>query len=167
MLDMSVSNFAPEESRPQRKPLDAQRGLGGDMSMMFFVRTQLPQRFASPLKHQIKGLNVETIAGVYFPTPHWMSAPEYANLLPDQDDDSSTWKLFSLNLSIYNQPISPDDWSDKWFFMYGRVQPYALTWELLLDDDSDNANLSQEYAIPALMIRDHCYQPSVSRPLFI
>ena len=135
--------------------------------MTFFVRTQIPMRFSSTLQHQIKGLNLETIAGIHFPTPDWMSAPEYANLLTNQDDDSPSWKLFSLNISIYSQPISPDEWDNKWFFMYGRVHPYALTWELLPDNGSDDGSAPQEYTIPALIVRDHSHQPSVSRDTFL
>jgi hypothetical protein len=160
-LAMSASPLPASQSAAPRKPLDSQRGLGGDMSMMFFVRTQLPKRFPSTLQQQIKGLNLETIAGVHFPIPDWMTAPEYL-ILSDRDDDSPEWKSFSLNLSIYNQTISPDDWTEKWFFMYGRVHPYALTWELLPDNGSDDGDVLQEYTIPALVVRDQGYQPLVS-----
>ena len=162
---MSSSTPPSNEFHAPRKPLDVQRGVGGDMSMAFLVRTQVPKRFASSSQHQIKGLNLETIAGVHFPTPDWMAAAEYAALRPDPDDDSSNWRLFSLNLSIYHQAIFPDDWNDKWFFMYGRVHPYALTWELPPEDGSDAADVPQNYTIPALIVRDQGYQPLVFHPL--
>lgn len=51
-----------------RRLLDTQKNAGGDMSMMCFACPRFP-RFASPRQHQIKGLNVETVAGILFPPP--------------------------------------------------------------------------------------------------
>lgn len=164
---MSVSALLANQSTTPRKPLESQRGLGGDMSMMFFVRTQIPEKFASSLQQQIKGLNYETIAGVHFPKPDWITTPEYA-ALSDPDDNSPNWKSFSLNFSRYNsQPISEDDWSNKWFFMYGRVHPYAMTWELQPYDGSEDGHIPQDYTIPALIIRDQGYQPLVCHRLLL
>jgi hypothetical protein len=154
---MSTSTPPNNQSAAPRKPLDVQKGVGGDMSMMFFVQTQIPKKFSSTDDQQIKGLNVETIAAIPFPTPPWMAADEYAALRPDHG--SSIWRQFSLNLSLYTQPIIPSDWEDQWFFMYGRVHPYALTWEHLPEDGFYDIDEPQDYTIPALIVRDLGYQP--------
>jgi hypothetical protein len=133
--------------------------MAGDMSMMFPVRPQLPKRFASPKQQQIKGLNFETIAAVYFPPPPWMNSSEYAALQPQTDAETANWGYFSLNFSLYNQAFTPSDWEDEWFFMHGRVHPYALTWEIEPGNDPDAGHDAQDYTIPALIVRDQGYQP--------
>jgi hypothetical protein len=129
------------------------------MTMMFFVKSDIPKKFASADQQQIKGLNVETPVCVCFPAPDWISDYEYAGLRPGIEDASPSYAYFSLNLSIYIQSIIPDDWNEKWFFMYGRVHPYALTWQLVPDDASDPSAVSQDYTIPALIVRDQGFQP--------
>ncbi|CAI6077744.1 unnamed protein product, partial [Clonostachys chloroleuca] len=157
---MSASATTVDGSPQARKPLDSQRGAGGDMSIMFFVQPGCPSRFASADEHRVKGLNAETIARVVLPTPPWLTAPDYSPLRA-QPDDSSPSIFFSLNLSIYNQQIDPEDWSNQWFFMAGRVHPFALTWEVNPQDrpeiSADDAFLT--YTIPALIVRDQGYQP--------
>lgn len=142
-----------------RGPLDNQRNIGGDMSMMFFARSQCPRKFTSPEQHQIKNLNFETIAGIIFPPPTWITNPEYRFLLADSiysSNDNLNWCYFSLNFSMYNQSLDPSEWDDRWFSMYGRVHPYALTWEVEPDETSDGL---QDYTIPVLTVRDQGYQP--------
>ncbi|KAM4063326.1 hypothetical protein HRG_013875 [Hirsutella rhossiliensis] len=50
--------------------------------------------------------------------------------------------------------------------MVGRVHPFARTWEIERRDglESDDDNIT-EYTIPALIVRDHSYQPVVPRTL--
>jgi hypothetical protein len=132
------------------------------MSIMFFVQPGCPSRFASPDQHRVKGLNAETIARVILPTPPWLMAPDYSPLRTDPADPSPSI-FFSLNLSIYNQQIVPEAWFDQWFFMAGRVHPFALTWEVErqdgLEESVDGGPLA--YTIPALIVRDQGYQPYV------
>ncbi|GJN70083.1 hypothetical protein PLICBS_010177 [Purpureocillium lilacinum] len=151
-----------------RKPLESQKYVGGDMSMMAFVRpAAIPSRFAYPDEHLVKGLNAETLAKVDLPSPQWLSTPEYASILGDSDSLSPSI-FFSLNISLYNQQIDASDWANQLFFMTGRVHPYALTWELEQRDgfDSDDDNIA-EYTVPAFVVRDHSFQPWVPfcRPL--
>ncbi|KAM4054369.1 hypothetical protein HRG_005245 [Hirsutella rhossiliensis] len=61
-----------------RKPLDSQRGAGGEMSMVFFVQPDCPVRFAHQDEHRIKGLNAEAMARVLLPPPAWLLAMGYA-----------------------------------------------------------------------------------------
>jgi hypothetical protein len=145
-------------STKPRRPLDNQKNIGGDMSMMFFAHPRYPKKFASPEQHQIKGLNVETIAGILFPPPPWTTVPEYDGLLAETNEESN-WGFFSLNLSMYNQTLDPSEWDDKWFLMYGRVHPYALTWEVEPDDSVETGDNLFNYTIPALIVRDQGYQP--------
>ncbi|EKG12707.1 hypothetical protein MPH_10165 [Macrophomina phaseolina MS6] len=132
------------------------------MSMMFFVYSRSPRTFARPDQQQIKGLNTETIARITLPTPSWIAGPEYASLRSDPENDSSNGSFFSLNISIYFQTIVPSDWEQMWFFMYGRVHPYALTWEIEPDEGLDSGEALLDYCIPALIVRDQGYQPWVS-----
>ncbi|KAH7115419.1 hypothetical protein B0J13DRAFT_590418 [Dactylonectria estremocensis] len=149
-----------------RKPLASQRSAGGDMSITFFVQPGCPSRFASSDLHRVKGLNTETIARVILQTPPWLAALDYSPLRTDPADPSPSI-FFSLNLSIYNQQIVPEDWLDQWFFMAGRVHPFALTWEVErqdgLEESVDNGLLA--YTIPALIVRDQGYQPILPRSL--
>jgi hypothetical protein len=150
MIAMSVPIPINEINVHPRRPLDNQKNIGGDMSMMFFARSRFSRKFTSPEQHHIKGLNVEAVTGILFPPPTWISIPEYSGLLAYPEDDNSNCAYFSLNLSMYNQTLDPSELTDTWFFMYGRVHPYALTWEV---------GPNNYYTIPALIIRDQGYQP--------
>ncbi|KJZ68888.1 hypothetical protein HIM_11721 [Hirsutella minnesotensis 3608] len=148
-----------------RRPLDSSRGVGGDMSMMFFVQPDCPSRFAHQEDHRIKGLNTETIARILLPPPSWLLTAEYASLRSDADD-SPTSIFLSLNLSIYGQSIVASEWAEEWFFMNGRVHPYALAWEVEQHDglESDPGS-TVLYTMPALIVRDQGYQPVLPRLL--
>ncbi|XP_044717329.1 uncharacterized protein HRG_08837 [Hirsutella rhossiliensis] len=112
---------------------------------MAFVQPGCPARFAYQNEHRVKGLNAETLARVFLPTPSWLSTPEYAAIRSDTGNPS-TCIFFSLNISIYNQQIISSEWTEQWFFM------------------SDDDNIT-EYTVPALIVRDHSYQPIVTRTL--
>ncbi|KAM4056482.1 hypothetical protein HRG_003369 [Hirsutella rhossiliensis] len=146
-----------------RKPLDSQTGAGGDMSVMLFVQTDCPARFAHLDEHRIKGLNAEAMARVLLPPPAWLLTAEYAPLRSGADN-SPTSVFFSLNLSIYGQSILDTDWTEQWFFMNGRVHPYALAWEVEQRDglESDTGG-TVLYTMPALVVRDQGYQPVLPR----
>ncbi|KAM4061316.1 hypothetical protein HRG_013056 [Hirsutella rhossiliensis] len=88
-----------------RKPLDSQTGAGGDMSVMLFVQTDCPARFAHLDEHRIKGLNAEAMARVLLPPPAWLLTAEYAPC---------------------GRSILDTDWTEQWFFMNGRVHPTPL-----------------------------------------
>jgi hypothetical protein len=75
--------------------------------MMFFVRPQLPRKFSSPDHQLVKGLNVETIAFVDFPTPTWLEDFHYRALIEQSDGEPSKGAFFSLNVSVYNRPLTP------------------------------------------------------------
>ncbi|KAH7394608.1 hypothetical protein BKA66DRAFT_598445 [Pyrenochaeta sp. MPI-SDFR-AT-0127] len=160
---MPISPTSTNAHANLRKPLESQRNIGGDMSMFFIARLPLPRKFASPEQQQIKGLNFETITTVHFPPPPWLNESEYAALQPQTNDENAYSALFSLNLSIYDQTIVPSDWDDMYFFLYGLVHPYALTWEIEPDDGSDTGSHVQNYTIPSLIVRDLCYQPIAAR----
>ena len=104
------------------------------MSMMFFTRSQSLRELPSSKEQQIKGLNVETIAEILFPPLTWTASPEYWALRANSEHDDSNLAFFSLNLSMYQQTLVASEWEDMWFFIYGRVHPYVLTWEVKLDD---------------------------------
>ncbi|KAJ6437542.1 hypothetical protein O9K51_09748 [Purpureocillium lavendulum] len=153
-------------SGPVRRPLDTQKYVGGDMSMMAFVQpAAAPARFAFPNEHHVKGLNAETLAKVQLPSPQWLSTPEYAPMLGDSEPLSPSI-FFSLNISLYNQQIDASEWANQSFFMVGRFHPYALTWELEqrdgLESESDNIH---QYTVPTLVVRDHSFQPVSPRLL--
>ncbi|KJZ67950.1 hypothetical protein HIM_12661 [Hirsutella minnesotensis 3608] len=157
---MSSSPLPADAPAPHlRKPLDSQRGAGGEMSMMFFVQPDCPVRFACLDEHRVKGLNPEAMARVLLPPPAWLLATEYAPLRSDPDG-SPTSVFFSLNLSIYGQPIDASEWTEEWFFMHGRVHPYALAWEVEQRDglESDTGS-TLLYTMPAIIVRDQGYQP--------
>jgi len=139
-------------------PLEYQRNIGADMSMMFFVYLGSPNTFTHPDLYRIKGFDTEVIAKVFFPRPSWMTGLEYRCLT---SDDSSNSGFFSLNMSFYNQEIIASEWKKRWFFMCGRVHPYTLTWEVETGEALETADSLQEYSIPAIMVRDQGYQPSV------
>ncbi|KAM4064153.1 hypothetical protein HRG_007166 [Hirsutella rhossiliensis] len=126
---MSSSPSADSSAPHLRKPLATSKGAGGDMSMMFFAQPDCPARFAHQDEHRIRGLNAEAIARVLLPVPSWLLESEYAPLRAEGDDLGPSL-FFSLNLSIYGQPVVDTDWSEQWFFMSGRVHPYALSWEV-------------------------------------
>jgi len=135
------------------------------MSMMCFVRSQCPRKLDPPEQCQIKGLNVEAVVEIPIPPSSWLASPEYWDLSLRTNDDDSNCAFFSLNLSMYPPTFDVFEWDDKWFFLYGLVHPYALTWEVKPDDGVDTNNDPQDYTIPALMVRDHGYQPWVHRIL--
>lgn len=149
------------------RPLDNQKNIGGDMSMTFFVRSQYPRKFTSPEQHQIKGLNIETIAEIFFPPPAWITNRQYYTLQADSDNGDSNWGSFSLNFPMYNQALDPSEWDNMWFSMSGRVHPYALTWEAEPDDSLETDGDLQNYTIPALIVRDQSYQRSVHLTLLL
>ena len=62
-------------------------------------------------------------------------------------------------MSIYNQTIVPSEWENMWFFMYGRVHPYALTWEVEPGGGLETTDGLKDYSIPAIITRDQDYQP--------
>ncbi|KAJ4217442.1 hypothetical protein NW757_014635 [Fusarium falciforme] len=166
-MPASASITSGGGSSHARKPLSSPRNAGGDMSIMLFVQPGCPSRFASADEHRVKGLNAETIARVVLPIPPWLTAPDYPPLLAHPAEPSPSI-FFSLNLSIYNQQIVPDDWSDQWFFMAGRVHSFALTWEIERQDDLENELADGDhlaYTIPALIVRDQGYQPVLPRSL--
>ncbi|KAM4064141.1 hypothetical protein HRG_012610 [Hirsutella rhossiliensis] len=138
---MSASQLNVDTSSSPRQPLDSQKNAGADMSMMAFVQPGCPA------------------SEVFLPTPSWLSTPEYAAIRSDTGNPS-TCIFFSLNISIYNQQIISSEWTEQWFFMVGRVHPFALTWEIERRDglESDDDNIT-EYTVPALIVRDHSYQP--------
>jgi hypothetical protein len=152
---MSTPTPTPNHT-PRRKPIESQKGIGGDMSMTFFVQCQIPTKFAYPEHHQIRGLNAETIATIAFPLPSWLTELEYSSLRSDSENDRGA---FSLNIPMYNQIINESEWDEMWFLMSGIVHPYALTWQVDLPDSSDTGNKTQDYTIPALIVRDQNFQP--------
>jgi hypothetical protein len=162
-VTMSASITSNDGSPHARKPLDSQRSAGGDMSIMFFVQPGRPSRFSSSDQHRVRGLNAETIARVVLPTPSWLAAPDYSPLRTNPVDPLPSI-FFSLNLSLYNQQLVPEDWSNQWFYMTGRVHPFALAWELehqgSLEEDSRDDDVVV-YTIPALIVCDQGYQPYV------
>ncbi|KJZ67924.1 hypothetical protein HIM_12687 [Hirsutella minnesotensis 3608] len=161
---MSSSSSAAHASPHLRKPLDGQIGAGGDMSMMFFVQPDCPSRFSHQDEHRIRGLNAETIARIFLPSPSWLLTAEYAPLRSDTDNSLPSI-FFSLNLSIYGQPIVASEWTEQWFFMNGRVHPYALAWEVEQRDGLEaDMGATLIYTMPALVVRDQSYQPILPRP---
>jgi hypothetical protein len=153
---MSTLIPATLDYTPCRKPLDSQKGIGGDMSMTFFVQCQIPTKFAYAELHQIKGLNAETVATIPFPPPSWLTESEYCSLCSDSENYLAA---FSLNIPMYNQTINESEWDDMWFLMSGIVHPYALTWEIDVPNSSDTNNNIHNYTIPALIVRDQNFQP--------
>ena len=144
--------------------LDSQGISIGPMTMMCFTRLQIPKKFPSPEKQHVKGLNYEVVIPVRFPSPAWTKTTEYAALQPqtyndDGDDNDVNCAFFSLNLSIYNQEVIPSDWDDTWFFLSGQVHPYALTWEVDADDDTEPNSSVFNYTIAPFIVRDSGYQP--------
>ncbi|KAH6967640.1 hypothetical protein BKA56DRAFT_596945 [Ilyonectria sp. MPI-CAGE-AT-0026] len=47
--------------------------------------------------------------------------------------------------------------------MYGRVHPYALTWQIDPGDGQETGDNLQDYIIPALIVCDQGYQPIAPR----
>jgi hypothetical protein len=142
-----------------------QKNMAGNMSIFLITRLPRLNRFASPEQQQIKGLNFETIATVYFPPPTWLYNSEYTSLQPLADSEDTISASFSVNISIYDllsNPSNSHDWDDSYFFLYSLVHPYALTWEIAPVYSSDKNSDVQNYTIPSIIIRDLCYQPSVS-----
>lgn len=159
---MSLPTTPSDENDPHsRVTLDSQGSSIGPMTMMCFTRLQLLKRFSSPEKQQVKGLNYETIISVHIPQPAWINNTEYTALQPQNTDDSDDANCanFSLNLSIYNQTVTPSDWNDMWFFLSGQVHPYALTWEVEADDNTESNSEVFNYTIAPFIVRDLGYQP--------
>ena len=148
---MALRTSTKGDAAPRRRPLEYQRNIGNDMSMMCFVRSGSPRSFAHLDRQQIKGFNTEAVARVVFPRQAWLVSAEYRSLRSECHDNGSMDGSFSLNMSFYNREITSSEWETGWFFMYGRVHPYALTWE----EDG------QDYTIPVLMVRDQACQPFV------
>ncbi|KJZ69815.1 hypothetical protein HIM_03079 [Hirsutella minnesotensis 3608] len=74
----------------RRRPLEYQRNLGSDMSLMFFVVPDLPVKFPHRDQHLIRGLDAEALARVIFPKPSWLTDTlEYRPLLRTADADNS------------------------------------------------------------------------------
>ncbi|KJZ69057.1 hypothetical protein HIM_11553 [Hirsutella minnesotensis 3608] len=163
---MSLTPPAADSPPHLRRPLGTSRGAGGDMSMMFFAQPDCPARFAHQDEHRVRGLNAEAIARVLLPAPSWLLAAEYAPLRAENDDADVSSLFFSLNLSIYGQPLVDSDWSEQWFFMPGRVHPYALAWEVERRDGLEaDVGDTLLYTMPALIVRDYGYQPVLPRSL--
>jgi len=166
---MSLSNAPSNDNDPDPSvALDIQGISIGPMTMMCFTRLQILKKFPSADKQHVKGLNYEAVIPVRFSSPAWIKTTEYAALQPqtyndDGDDNDVSCAFFSLNLSIYNQEVIPSDWDDTWFFLSGQVHPYALTWEVDADDDTEPSSLFN-YTIAPFIVRDSGYQPSVHRP---
>jgi len=146
---MSVPTTANDNNVHSRRPCNSQKNIGGDMSIMFFARSRFVQKFASVEEQYVKGLNVVAVTGIRFPPPDWTEISEYSGLLACSENGDSNCAYFSLNISMYDEKLDPTELNDTWFFMYGRVHPYALTWEVGPDN---------YYTVPALIIRDHGYQ---------
>jgi hypothetical protein len=144
---------------PPNTPSNLDKGLTGPMTMMCFTRLQVLKKFSSPEKQHVKGLNYEAIVSVRFPPPAWIKNTEYTALQTTNDDDDSNCALFSLNLSIYNEAVIPSDWDDTWFFLSGQVHPYAITWEIDADDNTESDSGMFNYTIAPFMVRDWGYQP--------
>jgi hypothetical protein len=137
------------------------------MSIFLIARVPPLTKFRTPEEQQIKGLNFETIATISFPPPSWLYNPKYATLQPKEHDENVGLAPFSLNLSIYDQTPELSDWNDLCFFLYGLVYLYALTWGISPENDSDTVGEIQNYTIPTLIVRDHCYQPYIHHSNFI
>ncbi|KAH6953662.1 hypothetical protein BKA56DRAFT_604493 [Ilyonectria sp. MPI-CAGE-AT-0026] len=161
MSSPATTNCDVEDSARRRRPLEYQRNVGSDMSLMFFVTPDLPLKFAQRDQHLIRGLDAETIARVMFPKPAWLTGMlEYRSLLriAEGDDDLFSQAFFSLNICLYNKPIIASEWQERHFFMQGRVHPYALTWEVEPGVHRGPVEGPLEYCIPALIVRDLGYQ---------
>jgi hypothetical protein len=156
---MAFPYTSPDASPHQRGPSDTLKAAGGDMSIFLIARVPPLNRFGSPEEQQIRGLNFETITTINIPSPSWLDSPEYMALQSTDREDNVGSASFSLNLSIYDQAPDPPEWSDMYFFLYGLVHPYALTWEVASQTDFDAVDEIQNYTIPSLIVRDHCYQP--------
>ena len=102
---------------------------------------------------------METIAFVKFPTPSWLDDDQYRALMEQSDGEPSREAYFSLNLALYDRPLSTPDWEGLLFFFAGRVHPYALTWEVPSADDGNTSLDTQHYTIPALIVGDNGYYP--------
>lgn len=126
--------------------------------MMVFVRPQLPRKFPATEQQLIKGLNVEAIAFVDLPPPSWLEDFHYRALIEQPDGELSQGAFFSLNISMYNRSLATSDWEGLLFFFNGRIHPYALTWEVP-PAETGGSDRTQNYTIPALIIRDNGYYP--------
>ncbi|KAM4064045.1 hypothetical protein HRG_012573 [Hirsutella rhossiliensis] len=135
---MSSSLLRTDMPAPHlRKPLDSQRALADD--------------------HRIRGLNAEAMARVFLPPPAWLLATEYAPsdrmpMIPDI-------RLFSLNLSIYGQPIDPPTGPKSGFSRMPASTPTRSHGRLSNATASSLTRAAPFYTMPALVVRDQGYQP--------
>ena len=141
------------------KPLDTQRNVGSDMSIMCFARTGTPLKVSQTEQQLVRGLNAETITKIPFNPPPWSTNPEYDYLFKASEDFHPHLGLFNLSLSLYNHQIVPGEWEDFWFLIYGRIHPYSLTWQVELDADLGPGEPTQDFTIPLIMVRDQNIQP--------
>lgn len=142
-----------------RKPVDTSKNMGGDMTIFCFIQSATPRRFTTNADQHVRGLNAEAFAQMSLPAPDWIQTDIYKPLRQHQNDNSPGI-YFSINLAIYNQATKPDEWADSWFFVNGRVHPYALTWEdEQLDGLESEVGDIIDYTIPTMIIRDLSYQP--------
>jgi hypothetical protein len=64
------------------------------------------------------------------------------------------------SIDKHNQQLDPSDWTEQWFFVTGRLHPYALTWRITqLDGLETEVGTVSEYTIPAFIVRDSSFQP--------
>lgn len=148
----------------RRRPLEYQRNIGADMSMMFFVHVSSLSMFTHPDHYLIKGFGAEAVATVFFPQPSWITGLEYQSLTSDCEDGSSNNGFFGLNMSFYKREIIASEWENMWFFMSGRVHPYTLIWEVKTGEalaTADDLEEHEYYSTATIMVRDQGYQPSV------
>ncbi|KAM4064092.1 hypothetical protein HRG_007120 [Hirsutella rhossiliensis] len=72
-------------------------------------------------------------------------------------------RLFSLNLSIYGQPIDPSDWTEEWFSCMPASTPTRSHGRLSNATASSLTRAAPFYTMPALVVRDQGYQPVLPR----
>ena len=126
--------------------------------MMFFICLQSLRELPSSEKQQIKGLNIKTITEILFPLPTQTASLKYWALRANSKYNNSNLAFFSLNLLMYQQTLIASKWEDMWFFIYSRVHPYTLTWEVKLDNSQATSDNLTNYTILVLIIRDQGYQ---------
>ncbi|KAH7015084.1 hypothetical protein EDB80DRAFT_748189 [Ilyonectria destructans] len=93
------------------KPFELQRDISSNITICFFIKTDCPMRFPTAAHYHIKGLNAEAIIQVPLPIPIWLTSPEY-EVLRLYKQLETLIVCFSLNLSIYNQAIRDDEWTE-------------------------------------------------------
>ncbi|XP_044714541.1 uncharacterized protein HRG_11895 [Hirsutella rhossiliensis] len=156
-----MSSSSPLPPPHLRKPLDSQKGAGGDMSMMFFVQPDCPRDF--PIRTSI-ALEVSTPRPLpaSFATSFMVAhrgicaAPIGYRRLADIHLLQSQ-SLFTTSL------LSPPNGLRNGFYERPRP-PYALAWEVKQRDglESETGD-TLIYTMPALVVRDQGYQPILPR----